>query len=242
MTHSGRSINLGVASLNGKSLLIAGSLLLICVAAYRVFFLDAVSERQLIGKVIDGQSSEPVAGVEVRFINHGELISQKTDNEGNFVLRFQPDPKLAEEEVLSFFHEEYEPVHQKIRWKQVVAPGKLPDISLQVNQLGQKAPQKEVLENIASVGIEVRDSREKIMQDYALLKQKDSISLDEKLKINQLEGLIKQYDYRLKYLIEDSLLYSLRQINEDAVNQTIQQSREADQDLKRQYLSLVQPQ
>jgi hypothetical protein len=162
-------------------------------------------------------SEERIAGVEVSWLNSEEEIVGTTDEQG--YVKLQIPRGGGTKGMLSIYHPEYRPRVNRIEiptsaWKQ----GRFEVAPITLVRLNPRSSiQPALLQEIDVLKSELQQSRQAMEAEKNSLEEIQSPSMEDRRRLVLLRSRLEQLQLQTEILTEDSLLYTLREIDSEAM-------------------------
>lgn len=172
------------------------------------------AELTVSGQVLDGYTNEPVPNVEVRLILGERPTISHTDSEGRYEIRTL-QPAEIHSGRLNYYHPDYRPVQLPFADKPLATGENAAWTVLQLRPLtGEAEANPEILRQISDLRQDYDSRRNRLIQELNQLKTiKDKDLVMEKREID-LKADLRALETQKRFLLEDSLAYQLREIDQ----------------------------
>lgn len=176
------------------------------------------------GQVIDTYTQQPVPAVEIRLIMDEASLIQHTDSKGYFTLEAK-ETKPPGTNQLNYYHPDYRPELVLLN----VQPDDNGVISLKqislVPLVGEPKQNQELLNQISALRKVYDFNRASLIQELRELLLSEATDPEtQRLRIILSEELNK-LDSQRRFLIQDSLAYELREIDQITMRQNLEEWR-----------------
>lgn len=181
-------------------------------------------EITLKGEIVeDNNLNNPIKGVEVRWMTESATDVIRTDDSGEFQFSFEANE--TDSIRLSLYHPDFSAIIIPI------ATGSEPNFTMDLQKIRLKKLYEQtevtpdILNQISGIHSQYRESKSHLENEFSTLEKIEDPSLEVKIQTLKLAEEIARLNRQIKYLLDDSLLYSLREISRNEMLESIEKAR-----------------